>query len=128
MTDSYDPSSFRDGWQAVGLSRDVTLNFQLCMDDLEIPLDVVYYFKPIATFQIFELSADEKFEDIDEYIAEEFGCDPDEILTVSSKRGPVIVMSEVALRRCGLKLQRWPERYEAAKKTKVRTVVSLRPN
>jgi len=124
MTDSYDATSFRKGWQAIGLSRNVTLNFQLCLDKLEIPLNVVSYFKPIATFHVPGLSDNEKFEDIDGYIAEELGCDPDDILTVSTAKGPVIVMSEKALLRSGVKLPRWPERYRVTRKAKVMAIAS----
>lgn len=110
MTDSHCRRSFREGWQPTGLSRDVTLNFQLCLQTFDIPLDVLYYFKPISTFNVPGLSASAKVEDVDEYIAAEFGCDPDDIWTVDSGNGPVIVMSETALLTAGVKLPRWPER------------------
>jgi hypothetical protein len=103
------------------------LNFQLLLHDIEIPPDVLYYFKPIASFRVSGMSEDEKFEDIDGYIAEEFGCDLDDIFTMSSKQGPVIVMSEAVLLRSRVKLPRWPERNATASRAKARNVAALHP-
>lgn len=110
MTDSYDSSSFRDGWLAIGLSRDVALNFQCALEELIIPLRVLYYFKALSTFDVPGLSDEEKFEEIDDLIVSELTCDHDEILTISTSQGPVIVMPEDALLRAGVKLPKWPER------------------
>jgi hypothetical protein len=110
MNDSYDKLSFREGWQPTGRSADVTLHFQKYANDFKVRTDALYYFKPVETFNVPGMSDDDKFDGIDSYIVDAFGCDPDDIITVSShKYRGAIIMSEHTLRRAGVKLPRWPE-------------------
>ena len=76
----------------------------------EIQLDLLYYFKPIASFGLSGISEDEKFEIVDDYIQREFDCDRADIWTICTPSEPVILMPEVALRRAGLTLPPWPNR------------------
>jgi hypothetical protein len=115
MIDSDKNLSFREDWLPTGCSRDVTLSLQCYMEDVLITLDVLYYFKPLSTFNVLGLTDAQKFEDIDGYIAEDFLCDPDDIHTIASKQfGYVIIISEPALKRAGVLLPPWPNRRPAA--------------
>jgi len=115
MTDSPQRSSFRKNWLPTGTNSDVTLSLQSYMDVVIMAPDVLYYFKPLATFEVPGLSDDAKFEDIDSYIAEEFGCGPDDIHTIKSNHfGFLIVMPEPALRRACVTLPPWSDENRAA--------------
>jgi hypothetical protein len=111
MIDSLQRRTFREGWLPTGASSDATLGLQTYMDGVIINPDVLYYFKPIATFDVPGLTETAKFEDIDSYISEEFRCDFDDIHTMATRKfGSVIVMPAPALRRAGVSLPRWPNR------------------
>jgi hypothetical protein len=120
MSDSRDKISFRHGWLPVGRSTDALLNLMLYADQFELPVKS-YYFKPIESFDVPGMSDDNKFEHIDSHIVDEFGCDPDDVITLSSDRyRGIIVVAEDALRRAGIKLPRPPETPRHANKQKFR--------
>lgn len=110
MIDSRGKASFREGWYPTGYSRDATVGFQNHAEMFIIGRDTAYFFKPVSSFFVPGLDEDEKFEEIDSYISEEFACDPDDIITlITGCHGPVIVMPEEVLLAAGVKLPAWPE-------------------
>jgi hypothetical protein len=126
MNDSYDRTSFRDGWTPTGFSRDATLSFQRLTEFIELPLNVVYFFKPISTFKMPSLNENEKFDAIDGYIAAELDCDPCDVFTVSSATmGPLILVSEPVLRRANVALPRWKDSSSRRGKTRLASVAAL---
>ena len=123
MTDSHHRESFRRGWCPSGFSRDVTLGFQRLFDICEIRPDQLYYFKPLSTFIVPELSTDELFESIDEYLEREFVCDGRDIWTVCTPSGPVVLVPQHVLQRAGVKLPSWPSRPRQRRASKFVPVV-----
>jgi hypothetical protein len=129
MTESRISPSFHDGWWPVGHSPSVLHEFFGHLEDFVVTSNC-HYFKPIDSFDVPALQHEgaNKFEDIDSFIVEEFGCDFDDIITLNSVRyGPVIVMPRDVLTRAGVNLPQWREPPRPPVRARMPQLVVVRP-